>query len=479
MPNILNENGLQTATVTEMQSFIYGRLRAIYGQDINLGSDSPDAQLAMIYIQGTRDILDLIEDVFQSMDPDQAVGVVLDMRAALNGLQRKAGTNTVTMIRVETDSPVSLYGVNQDVEEVFTVADDAGTQFVLGESINLPSAGTYDLIFQAEEPGKVEVQPNTIQEVVTVTLGVISVNNPNLPISTGINEETDEEFRERRLESVAISGQGWKDSLKAALRNINGISIAEVFENKTGVNPDTQGIPSHSIWVLVSGVYSDQQVAQAIYEKRNAGAGMKGAKSYAVLDDDGNPEVMRWDDVTTEDLYISMTVVPINSDLPINIDGIKQGLLNSMKFKINGTINANGVACQVQNIDPNALVTSIGFSLVPTGPFIPVIKNSALDKIFSLDVDNIIVLPMSILPKNVKVIGGAMPETRQFKAYGGYGAYTWSVLVDNSGSGGNPATVDSQGVYVPGDANTGVFDTLQVVDSQGNTATVTVEVVAE
>lgn len=478
MPNILNENGLQTKTVAEMQSEIYAKLRLIYGSDINLGSDSPDAQNAMIFIQACRDILDLITDVFASMDPSQAQGVVLDMRADLNGIQRKAGTNTITSVKVETDSAVQLYGVDQDVQEVFTIADNAGTRFVLSTSESLPGAATYDLIFQSEEVGKVEVQPNTINEIITVTLGVVSVNNPTNPISTGINEETDVELRQRRLESVAISGQGWKESLEAVLRNINGINVAKVFENKTGLNPDAQGIPDHSIWVLVSGVYTDQEVARAIFEKRNAGAGMKGSKSFTIIDDQGDPDVMRWDDVSTEPLFIQMTIQPIDNSIPINIDGIKNGLATSMKFSINGTVNANGVSCQVQSIDPNALVTAIGFSRLSSGPFIPVIKNSSLDKIFSLSAENVIVLPLDIAPKNSTATGGPTPQMRQFKAYGGFGAYTWAITVDNSGVSGTPASIDANGVYTAGTGTVGVYDTIEVTDSKGNTATTQIQVIA-
>lgn len=479
MPNIINENGLQTKTVAEMQAEIFAKLRLIYGTDINLGSESPDTQLAMIYIQATRDILDVIEDVFQSFDPDQAVGRVLDMRAALNGIQRKAGTNTILPIEVEVDASLTLYGVDQDVEEVFTVADDAGTQFVLSTTEVINAPGTYSLIFQAQEVGKVEVQPNTITEIVTVTLGVVSVNNPGNPISVGIDEETDLELRERRRESTAISGKGWKDSLTAALRNINGVNVAAVYENKTNADPDSRGIPSHSIWALVSGVYNDIDVAMAIYTKRNAGAGMKGAKSYAIIDDEGDAEVMRWDDLTTEDLFIKLDLDPINPDLLIDINAIKEGLVEKLKFKIGATYNANQIAYLVQTIDPNALVNSVGFSLTSGGTYTPTIKNSSLDKIFLLAENNITVLPLQILPLNAEVIGGATPETRQFLAFGGYGAYTWSVLIDNSGAGGTAAVIDANGVYTPGDQNTGVLDTIKVVDSVGNEQTVQVEVIAE
>jgi hypothetical protein len=52
-------------------------------------------------------------------DPDNAVGVVLDQRVAINGIQRQAGTYTVTPITVVTSQSVNLYGLDQDVQPVY------------------------------------------------------------------------------------------------------------------------------------------------------------------------------------------------------------------------------------------------------------------------------------------------------------------------------------------------------------------------
>lgn len=477
MPNLIDANGLQTATLDELRAQVFNAIQTIYGVDVNLDQDSPDAQLAMIYIEAALDILDLIKNVYNSVDPDLATGAVLDQRVALNGIQRKAGTYTITPVEIVTNDSGTLYGTDQTAQDPYTVADNAGTQFQLATTTNISGAGTYDLIFKAAQAGKVETIINTITVPVTVETFVVSINNPAAAISVGVNEETDVELRVRRQKSTSISSQGYKDGLEAALINVNGISAAKVYENLTGSNPDARGIPSHSIWVIVEGVYSASDVANAIYQKRNAGCGMFGANTFVINEIDGNTFVVQWDDVAVENLYISMTVSSIDATKAVNVNGIRTGLPALMSFEIGGTVNANGVACEVQGIDPNALVTSIGFSLSPTGPFTSVLTNSALNKIFQLQSANIIITPIEIIPINPTVAGGLTPAHRAFVAYGGYGSYTWSIQTDNSGPGGTPASIDSTGLYTPGTGHVNVTDTIKVVDSQGNTAYMSVEVV--
>ena len=46
------------------------------------------------------------------MDPDQAQGRVLDQRIAINGLERKGGTYTVTPVNITVDREVSLVGLD-------------------------------------------------------------------------------------------------------------------------------------------------------------------------------------------------------------------------------------------------------------------------------------------------------------------------------------------------------------------------------
>src|SRR3990172_6160373 len=100
MPNILDANGLQVKTLTEVTDALEEAYRSIYGADINLGSNSPDGQVIGILAQAIVDNLELLVQVYNSFAVESAFGVVLDQRVALNGVARRQGTYTQAMVSV-------------------------------------------------------------------------------------------------------------------------------------------------------------------------------------------------------------------------------------------------------------------------------------------------------------------------------------------------------------------------------------------
>ncbi len=365
MPNILDADGLQTSTREELISFWTLKYQEIYGADINLASDTPDGQMLNIQVQATLDLQDLLVQVYNMQDPDNAIGVVLDQRVSINGIQRQAGTYTVTPITLVNSQSVNLYGLDQDVEDVYTVSDNAGNLWQLQESELGLTAGSHSLDFQAAVPGEQLTIPNTITVPVTIVLGVTSVNNPTLYTTLGINEESDAVLKVRRQRSVSLASQGYLEGLLAALENIDGVTSAYVYENNTNAT-DSDGVPAHSIWVIVAGTGSDEDIAQAIYTKRNAGAGMFGSESYIITQVDGSPFIIYWDEVETRNLFISFTATSINGTTAPNIAAIRPGLVESFVPTVFEEVNINALATEVQVIDPNTLVTNAGFSLGST-----------------------------------------------------------------------------------------------------------------
>lgn len=365
MPNSLTATGLSTATRAELVANFTAAMQSIYGADINLDSDTPDGQMMGIFIQAVLDLQDLLVQVYNTFDPDNAIGVILDQRVAINGIQRQAGTFTVTPITVVTSQSVNLYGIDQDVQEVFTVSDNAGNKWVLQVTALGTGPGTDVLNFQALEPGAQLTIPNTITVPVTIVLGVTSVNNPTTYTTLGINEESDALLKVRRQKSVSLASQGYLAGLLAALQNINGITSAFVYENTTGAT-NVDGVPGHSIWVIVAGTASDAEIAQAIYTKRNAGCGMYGSTSYTITQVDGSPFTILWDVVVTRNVFIAFTATSINGTIPPNIEAIREGLAISFVPGVNEEVNINSLATLVQEIDPNCLVTNAGFSLGET-----------------------------------------------------------------------------------------------------------------
>jgi len=487
MPNSIGATGLTTYTQAELTAIFTQAFETIYGDDIVLTSDSPDGQMMNIFIQVVLDNLDLVTQIYNGFDPDAAIGVILDSRVAYNGIQRLAGTSTVTNVSITTTQSCTLPGLDQTNVPAYTVADNAGTQWVLQTTQNPAGPGTYVYAFQAVNPGATLTIPNTITVPVTVVLGVSAINNPTTYTTLGTNEETDAALRIRRQQSVSLGSQGYLAGLYAALQNINGVTSVNIYENDSSL-PVTFGsdtVPSHCIWVIVSGSASASAIANAIYTKRNAGCGMYGAQSFLITQVDGSSFAVFWDDVTPEVLYITFYATSLNGTSPPNIAAIvsaASGLPAIFKPGANAEVNINQLATLVQQIDPNTLVTfsgagtpaAGGFSTAPTGTYSNTLSPTSKKYQFQVNPGNIIVLPMILYPYNPLTaipVNVAPTFTQQFTGFGGYGTLTYAFVTNNSGG----SISSSTGLYTAGSTGL-VEDTIRVTDSLGNTATAVIQV---
>lgn len=466
MPNQITAAGIEVKTRDELIAEFTAAMQAIYGADINLDSSSPDGQMMNIYVQAYIDLQDLLVQIYNGFDPDNAIGNTLDERVAINGIVRKGGTYSTTNVTLVLSQSLNLYGLDQTSQPVFTVSDNAGNKWELVTSASPSGAGTYVYAFRAAVPGAVLTIPNTITVPVTIVLGVTSINNPTTYTTLGINEETDAALKIRRQKSVSLASQGYLAGLLAALENIDGVTSAFVFENDTDT-VDTNGVPGHSIWVIVAGSALPQDIANAIYTKRNAGCGLFGAESYVITQVDGTFFTVLWDDVTPETLFIKFTATSLDGVTPPNIATIRAGLVVSFAPGVNEQVNINDLATAVQEIDNNTLVTNAGFSLSSAGPFVNVLSPSVRNKQFAVSAPDIIIIPMILNPTSSHVASLAMVA---FSSLGGFGTLTYSLDSNPSGATINSAT----GVYTAG-AGTGT-DVARVTDSLGNFATATVVV---
>lgn len=365
MANLLDGNGIQTKTLSEIVAELVAGYKLAYGDDINVESDTPDGQAINIHALVVKDVLDLVEQVYNSFNPDSAIGRVLDQRVAINGIQRLGGTHTTTSVKVETDRELSLVGLDGEdpstpPNNIFTVSDLQGNYFYLTDSVSIVGSGFYDLTFTAKEIGAVETSAGQITRIVSVILGVKSVTN-SLAMNTvlGLDEETDSALRLRRQKSVSLASQGYLAALKAAISNVSGVSYSEVYENYSGVT-DSDGVEAHSIWAVVEGGL-DYDVAYAIFTKRNAGVGMKGSELVNVTQPDGSLFQIKFDRTISEDLYIKFSASSISGST-LDTDYIKNQMTSLIGLDVSEGINANDIAAVIREINSDCLATLIKVS---------------------------------------------------------------------------------------------------------------------
>ena len=354
MSDNFDENGLQVSTRPELVEELTQDYQGIYGDDINIDQSSPDGQAINIFAQGGTDIRELLMQIYNSFDPDNCSGRVLDSRCAINNIFRKGGTFTTVPIDVTVDRTVTLDGLDENYNDPnatgYTIQDAAGNQFILVSTQTLQS-GTTRVLFRAKEIGAVQTTLNTITTPVTIVLGVVSVNNP-VDATEGVNEETDYQLKVRRRQSVAIGSSGYLNGLLATVLQLDGVTDAALYENFTG-STDANGTPAHCMWLVVEGG-SDDEIADAIYRKKSYGCNMRGNITYTITTVSHQQFIARWDEPTVQNMYVRFNIVPAYPTVSFDLTAIKQYILNAEAFKIgDGAETSTLTTVAQQAIDAN------------------------------------------------------------------------------------------------------------------------------
>ena len=362
MPDVFDSNGLQIKSLTELTDELKTDLQGIYGADINVDSNSPDGQVVGIVAQEGIDLRELLLNINSGFDPDQAEGKTLDQRCGLVGIKRGVGTFTTVQIDVVVTKALSLVGldsqsgiINPQVVNLYTIKDDAGNQWYLLASQSPAGAGTYTYVFQSAAIGAVQVVPNTITTPVTIIAGVDTVNNPGGALYQGISEETDANLRLRFHKATTITAVGFSDSLESLLKNLETVSSAQVWDNYTPTT-DTYGTPANSIWCIVEGGFP-ADIAQAIYSKKGAGAGMRGAVTEDVVRPNGQIFTAKWDIPNNVNLWIKFSV-----NLPgggVDRTSMKTTIADGLFWDVGGDAVGDVVTEFVRKINPLYRVTGM------------------------------------------------------------------------------------------------------------------------
>lgn len=390
--NYIGVNGIVTQSLEEIREDLISKLRNIYGQNINIEQNSPDGQFINILAQAKKDILDLCVQYYNNLDADRVVGIPQQILYKLNGLIIKAFTYSYVYVNVTTTGPVNLQGLDEDIENAdgvgYTVVDTNGNRWILAESQSL-AAGTHLLNFRAAELGSITALPNTINIMETILAGVSGVNNPANNYITGATGESDSEFRTRRNQSVTMPSQGFDDSIEAQLLTLNNVTQAKAYQNRG--NTTQNGIPPHTVWVVVEGGSSDD-IGRVIYNNLPPGIPMKGETSVEVLRPNGSYETIYYDTPTAVPIYIRMDIQVMSG--AIDQDYIKQQL-SLITFNIGESAESVNIAAAVKDIiTTNGSPYNVDLSL-DNSSWSDIITPSGLDEYFTIIADNITITVVS------------------------------------------------------------------------------------
>lgn len=366
-PNV-GVSGIVIPTFQAIYNYLVSQLLSTYGASTYTGADSPDiVDISIRSLQATDSNL-LAQAVFNSFNPEFALGTSLDLCGALIGTPRKAASFSSAIVTI-TGTPGTI--INNGV-----VRDTNNNQWNLPSIVTIGSGGTVMVNATAQTIGNITASINTIIFIAQpATAGWTGVNNSS-PAVPGEAVEPDSQYRARLLVAQAkpsltllagtsaavaavpsvtrsvvyenpanftagyglvstsgtsvtlVIGYPFDNSDNLAPITINGVSLSVAASGVSGpttltltssagtqsnvpyfIGTGTSLGPPHSITAVVEGGTS-QAIAQAIYNNRGLGCFTNGTTSVSVSDP-LNPAItmsISFDILTYVTVYVSLNI---------------------------------------------------------------------------------------------------------------------------------------------------------------------------
>jgi uncharacterized phage protein gp47/JayE len=292
----------------------------IYGSDADLDADSQDGQFLAVLAQAIFDCDQAVIDAYNSFAPDKARGVQLSSLVKLNGLRRAVATNS------QVDVAVSGTVGSQIINGVVGDSLGLGTRWDLPTLVIIPVPGVITVTATSEDPGAIVAPHNSITKILTPTAGWQTVTNGVNDTTPGQPVESDAELRVRQTKSVALPSLTIIDGIYAAIDAISGVQRLLIYENDTDIT-DANGVPSHSITVVVSGG-DVTAIVNAISLKKSPGTGTFGTTSRLVFDSRGVPNTIKFFQLTAVPLKTQITIHPVAGYISTTGDALKQAVVD-------------------------------------------------------------------------------------------------------------------------------------------------------
>jgi hypothetical protein len=326
--------------------------------NLNLTSTSAPGQWVGIFGDQISQDWDVLEDSYDSRDPNAAASAALDDVCAITGTERAEATKSTATFIVTGDDATALTSgrqarvpaggifesdagvtINAATAWAATTAYSVGDLRQNGSPANIYrciTAGTsaasggptgtgtsisdgtvtwrfigigegYNTVAAtATATGPTAAQTYQITEIVTAETGWKGVNNL-ADAAIGTNEELDPPLRIRRKEELA-TGKGTINSIRAALLKTAGVTTAFVFQNTSDVT-DANNMPPHSIQCIVAGG-TDADIAATIFDQVGGGIETYGVDIVeTVVDSAGNNWTIQADRADEMELWMDITVV--------------------------------------------------------------------------------------------------------------------------------------------------------------------------
>lgn len=355
----IDASGITIQSFEEIYAELVAGYQAIYGVDINLNQESPDGQRVAIEAKSRADMQAFGLWIANNFDPDFARGIFQAKIAKLSGIFPRPATRSFWDLSITTTRILTL-------PTGYQISDDLGQLWELPAPVILP-IGASAITFQATDFGSVTGLSGAVFTPVTVVLGVNGFTAA-VDAEPGKDEETDEEFVQKRNLSLENPAFSTTNSLAARLLNTAGVTDARVYDNDSDVYDPINDLDAHSIWPVVEGGTIDD-IMQVLLFQKTGGAGIKGAIEASIPETLTRPDgstfvvyqIRRFDRPVIVPIYVTVTATRRNPLVPVDIALLKQKIA-AYKFYIGTPLEASALYCPAYTAGDDFILTLMKIS---------------------------------------------------------------------------------------------------------------------
>lgn len=275
-------SGLIVPAQADVLAGVQADIDAAFGGGLNPALETPQGQLASSQAAVIGDKNDEIAYFVNQIDPQFSSGRFQDAIARLYFLDRKGATSTTVQ--------AMLTGLPGVVVPVGALAQDLnGETYINTGDATIGPSGTVTATFENVNPGPIPCAAGALTQIYQAVIGWDAITNLAAGVM-GNDVESRADFEYRRKNSVALNANGTPGAIYANVFAVDNVLDVYVIDNPTGATVNTGStnypVAKNSVYVAVVGG-SDEDIAKAIFRKKDLGCSMNGNTTIVVTDQSG------------------------------------------------------------------------------------------------------------------------------------------------------------------------------------------------
>ncbi|MEW9139885.1 baseplate J/gp47 family protein [Bacillus wiedmannii] len=347
---VISATGISAPSYQEILDFLKAQYQAIYGADVYLEPDSQDGQFLSIIAMAINDTNNAAIQVFTSFSPSSAQGAALSSNVKINGIARAvASFSSCDVLIVGQAGTIITGGAVQD--------DQLKSRWNLPDTVVIPLSGQIVVTATCSTIGAISALAGSLTKIATPTRGWQTVTNSAMA-TPGSPVEVDGALRQRQAVSVALPSRTVLEGTVGAVASVDGVVRYRAYENDTSAS-DSNGIPSHSISMVVDGGDA-MKIAEAIAAKKTPGTGTYGTTTEIVTDIYGIAHPISFFRPSPAAITAAVTIKALTGYTTTVGDAIKQAIANY----VNGLEIGGGASGSVEWGDAITAANAVGGGVV-------------------------------------------------------------------------------------------------------------------